>query len=155
MDEDNKTILLNISEEYGYQHWWVLYTKNEFAEACRRWKTMKGLNCLVPVDLIFLGARGQFGEWPPKAVCKSLAAKCKVYCAHVHEADDSHLATVSYTIPETVDGNEDLFELDGVVYTDNQIMQLLDESRTRRNDDFYALYPEYAPQTARAEPKAG
>lgn len=155
MDNNNKTILLNISEEYGYQHWWALYTQEEFDEVRRRWKTMKGLNCLVPVDLIFPGARGQFGEWPPKAVCKGLFSTYEVYGAHVHDSDDSHLETVRYTIPDTVDGNENLFELDGVVYTDAQISQLLDESRKRRSDDFYALYPEYAPQAAGAESQAG
>lgn len=155
MLKNNKTILLNISEEYGYQHWWVLYTEEEFEEVRRRWQTMRGLHCLVPVDLIFPGARGQFGEWPPKPVCPELAKTCTVYNAHVHQHDDSFLATVTYKIPETVNGNEKLFMINGNVYTDAQISQLLDESRKRRSDDFYALYPEYAPQTARPEQQAG
>lgn len=138
--------LLNIVEEYGYQHWWLLCTQAEFDEICRRWQTMKRLNCLVPVDLIFPGARGQFGEWPPEALCTTRAADARVVRAHVHESDDSFLETVNYTIPPATDENDDSFELDGVVYTREQIKKLLDESRERRSADYYALHPEHAPQ---------
>ena len=151
-----KNILVSISEEYGYQHWWAVYTPEQFEDIKRRWQTMKGLNCLVPVDLIFPGARGCFGEWPPEALCpKNVDENYVTVSAHVHQCDDSHLADVAYDIPPNADEDDDSFELDGVVYSYAEINNLRDESRKRRDDEFFTAHPEYAPTAARAEPETG
>lgn len=138
-------VLLDISEEYGYQHWWLLCTEDEFADICRRWQTMKNLSCLVPVDFVFPGARGQFAVWPPEGACKSRAENARVVKAHVHQHDDSWLDGVTYNIPASVDENDDTFELDGIAYTREQIVALLDESRARRTADYFTLHPEDKP----------
>jgi hypothetical protein len=150
-----KKVLVQISEEYGYQHWWALYTIEAFNEIRQRWKTMRGLNCLVPVDLIFPGARGCFGDWPPAAICENVVKDCVIVSAHVHECDDSYLQGVTYNIPPNADENDDSFEIDGRVYSRKEIDALFDESRKRRNDEFFTAHPEYAPTAAGAEPETG
>jgi len=151
-----KNILVRIEEEFGYQYWWALYTPGQFEDIKRRWQTMKGLNCLVPVDLIFPGARGCFGEWPPEALCIMEFANTVEVGAHVHQHDDSYVDNLPYDIPETVNGVDDgSFEIDGVVYSDADIQTLLAESRKRRDDEFFTAHPEYAPTAARAEPETG
>jgi hypothetical protein len=138
-------VLIDIQEEYGYQHWWLLCTEDDFAEVCRRWQTMKNLSCLVPIDLVFPGARGQFNQWPPEAACKSRAENARVVRAHVHQCDDSWLDDITYNIPTSLDESDDSFEIDGVVYTSEQIMSLLNESRAKRTADYFTLHPEDKP----------
>lgn len=138
------TVIVRIDEEYGYQDWWVVYTREQFEEAKRRWQTMKGLSCLVPVDLIFPGARGCFGEWPPKDLCRTVVKDSAEIWGHVHQPDDSHFAGLQYDIPEHCDAGEDWFEIDGKTYSPQDIDRLREESRKRRDDDYFALHPEHA-----------
>jgi len=150
-----QNILVRIVEEYGYQDWWAVYTPEQFENIKRRWQTMKGLNCLVPVDIVFPGARGCYGEWPPKALCPAEAEKCKVVNAHVHQYDDSYLEGVTYEIPPPANEEDDSFEIDGVQYSANTVHKLLADSRKRRDDEFFTTYPEHAAQAARAESETG
>ncbi len=95
-------MILLISEEYGYRHWLAELTDAEYQELIRRWETMRGLNCLVPVKLIVPQAREMSDEedYPQEA------KRC-----HIHECDDSHLEGSSYKIPD-----DEFFWLDGQKY---------------------------------------
>jgi hypothetical protein len=92
-----------IDEEYGYKMWIAEVSDVELSELIRRWKTIRGLNCLVPVTSIFPTAKeiDILEEDIEKDVIK----------AHVHECDDSYFeAAGEYKIPES-----DHFSIDGVV----------------------------------------
>ena len=82
-----KKIRLVIEEEYGYRYWVADLTPDELEEIRARWKTMRGLNCLVPVRVIIPQAREV--SWS-----KNLG---EPNC-HIHEEDDSFLEGVKYKI---------------------------------------------------------
>jgi len=99
-----------IEEEYGYRYWVCRCSDEEAAEIIRRWKTMKGLNCLVAVTMLF-----------PKAIECEFRAWRKVMdlgatAVHMHECEDSQIKGVEHDIPETEDGS---FWLDGKQYDPN------------------------------------
>jgi hypothetical protein len=145
----DKNIIVRIDEEYGFQTWWVVYTPAQFAEVCYKWTTMKNLNCLVPVDLIFPGARGCFGEWPPRAVCPVDFETYERHTAHVHQADDSYFTGAKgFHIP---DDDIEAFEIHNVIYNHAELCRLREISQQERTNDFYRLYPEYAKPAAGAE----
>ena len=115
MSDENNVILL-ITEEYGYQHWLAVLTQTEFDAAVARWKTMKGLHCLVPVPLLFPQAQLATREELTAAEEQAMTYGDKSVWVHVHQADDSHIAGVVYEIPETEN-----FEIDGKVYGEDEI----------------------------------
>ena len=45
-------ITIWIQEEYGHRNWVATLTNQEYRDLIRRWQTMRGLTCTVPVDLI-------------------------------------------------------------------------------------------------------
>jgi hypothetical protein len=127
-------VFLKISEEYGFQSWYAFLTNEEFEEAKRRWQTIKGLNCLVPVQFIFPQAkmydRG-VERWnlrftderfqPEDYEFENIWGQIAIVCAHVHQSDDSYLDCVEYEIPES-----DYFEMDGKIYSDSDITTIRD-----------------------------
>jgi hypothetical protein len=113
---DENNVLLLITEEYGYQHWMAVLSQTEFDAAVARWKTMKGLHCLVPVPLLFPQAKLASREELVAADEEAVLSGDKVVTAHVHQADDSHIAGVVYEIPEAEN-----FEIDGKVYSEDEI----------------------------------
>lgn len=123
MENDTKVILL-ITEEYGYQHWLAVLEPAEFDAAVARWKTMKGLNCLVPVTLLFPQAVLSNREELAAAEEQAAATGDKVVAVHVHEADDSRIAGVDYEIPDAEN-----FEIDGKVYSEDEITAIFEASR--------------------------
>lgn len=129
----SKPVLVSISEEYGYQEWYAVYSQQEFAKIVDRWNSMKGLNCLVPVDFIFPGAKPYFDQIP---VCVSAVDNYEMLGAHVHQSDDSFLDGGN-KVPEA-----EQFEIEGRVYTDEEISKLFQESRARSEQHLKATYPE-------------
>lgn len=83
---------LLIVEEYGYRDWYANLNYNEWLDLKRRWQTIRGLNCGVPVKLII-----------PQAVelddSRIQEVKYDKRC-HIHEHDDSYIEGVDYKIPE-------------------------------------------------------
>lgn len=97
-------ITIKIDEEYGFKSWIAHVTQEEFEEIKKRWKTIKGLHCCVPVNFII-----------PQAVessHKKQYEKGRVLRCHIHQADDSFLDGVDYDIPEAEE-----FQIDGKVFT--------------------------------------
>ena len=115
MSDENNVILL-ITEEYGCQHWLAVLTQTEFDATVARWKTMKGLHCLVPVTLLFPQAKLATREELASADEQAHIYGDKSVSVHVHQADDSHIAGVVYEIPEAEN-----FEIDGKVYSEDEI----------------------------------
>lgn len=96
-------IKLLIEEEYGYRDWYAELTEQEFEELCARWKTLRGLNCLVPVTLII-----------PQAVELDDGRRVNpehTHRCHIHEEDDSYLEGCGYEIPP-----DDYFWMNGRKY---------------------------------------
>lgn len=117
----NRTVVW-IEEEYGYAHWYAIYSRREYAQICDRWMTMKNLNCLVPVRLVFPGAKPYDPASPP--ICNSERLEMDESYAHVHESEDSAFGGCpSYKIPD----NDGDFEINGRVYTDQEIEALRDK----------------------------
>ena len=98
------TIRLYIQEEYGFGHYLAVLTSAEYRELIRRWETMRGLNCQVPVQWIVPQARRL--DWPPPV--GAFDASC-----HIHESEDSYLEGSVYRIPDSEDGR---FWIDGEAY---------------------------------------
>ena len=101
-----------ISEEYGYYHWWARLEPQEFEDLKKRWVTMRGLHCLVPVWLII----PQAVEVEDHAKLMRLLKTKKHLKCHIHECDDSHLEGVAYHIPKDKD-----FWIDGIRFTDHDL----------------------------------
>ena len=47
-----RVVRLYIREEFGFAHWAAILTNDEYRDLLRRWETMRGLNCCVPVVTI-------------------------------------------------------------------------------------------------------
>jgi hypothetical protein len=109
-------IHLHIDEEYGYQEWEAQLTEDEFAECMRKWNTMRNLNCLVPVRLLFPTAL-------PISLEQMVVTKFTHKC-HMHESDDSYLHGTDYVIPDVSGEN---FSLDGKEYTDDELVNMTQE----------------------------
>jgi hypothetical protein len=109
-------IKLAIEEEYGYREWVAYLDKCEYDELIERWKTMKGLHCMVPVTLII-----------PQAVPALDIEDVNIWLlhqqgakrCHIHEYDDSYLEGADYAIPPNdVEGSFwPAFEMDGESFT--------------------------------------
>lgn len=126
----SKTILLLISEEYGYQNWYGLYDENQYKNIVARWNTMKGLNCLVPVDFIIPHAMLYESRYP---VCENSLDQFEIKHAHIHESDDSHLDGANPVPPA------DDFEIEGRVYSREEVCALLDASRKAQDEYFKTI----------------
>jgi hypothetical protein len=98
-------IRIFIREEYGYREWVADLTDDEYRDLLRRWETMRGLSCLVPVSLIISQAREVLEEEYTVEFIKP-CLKC-----HIHESSDSCLEGSSYEIPDDED-----FWMDGKKY---------------------------------------
>ena len=99
-----EVITINIEEEYGYRSWIAHVTPEEFEIIKKRWKTIRGLHCCVPVNLIIPQAIESF---PKKEYMRGKVLHC-----HIHQSDDSFLDEVEYKIPEAEE-----FEIDGRVFS--------------------------------------
>lgn len=97
-----------IEEEYGYRDWVAELSEEELAELRRRWCTMRGLFCSVPVPLIVPQAREASEEDSMNYSREGWLS------AHIHECNDSWLEGVDYEIPEAEPG---VFHMDGRQYT--------------------------------------
>lgn len=120
-------IYLLIDEEYGYRYWEAALTEAEWAETCRRWRTLRNLTCLVPVPLVFPQATEIVEDSDnglPKLV--SAAGRATKRC-HLHDHDDSWLTDCGdYEIPYA---EGEPFRLDGREYSGDELLALL---RTRQ-----------------------
>ncbi|RJQ25034.1 hypothetical protein C4577_06525 [Candidatus Parcubacteria bacterium] len=111
-------INLVIDEEYGYRTWLAKLTEEEYAQLIKRWETMKGLSCLVPVKMII----PQAVEIDDEYVIRMLDDNIPYRRCHIHECDDSHLQGSSYKIPK-----HDKFCMNGVEYEEHQYWPELKE----------------------------
>ncbi len=104
--QPQETIILMIEEEYGYREWVAFLTPVEWEELVQRWKTMRGLYCSVPVNLIIPQAVNISDEICLQ-LCNDITRRC-----HIHQWDDSFLDGVEYDMVD-----DEFFWMDGVVYT--------------------------------------
>jgi hypothetical protein len=121
--------VLFIDEEYGYKHWIADLTDAEWEALQKRWRTIKGMNCLVPVR--FLVPQAKLIEWEDADSpdfgkkfheCRNRAT----VFAHFHEEDDSRLSGCDdYEIPEIPGDYRKGFEIDGRYYTDLELLDML------------------------------
>src|SRR5262245_48737628 len=88
-------IKLLIDEEYGYRTWLAELSQEEYAQLLKRWETIRGMSCLVPVRLVV----PQAVEITDEKVIEMLDAGQTFYRCHMHEEDDSHLEGSIYEIP--------------------------------------------------------
>lgn len=110
----SEVVTLYIDEEYGYQHWRADLTADEYAALLRRWRSMRGLHCLVPVRLIVPQA---VPVWAFADVNVHVTAG-RVRC-HIHEDDDSYLEGADCDIPPPDEFTADrlpVFYMDGKRY---------------------------------------
>jgi len=120
--------VLFIDEEYGYRYWIADLTDAEWQALQQRWRTIKGMNCLVPTR--FLVPQAKLIEWAesdsPEDYSKKFHGhhdRATVF-AHFHEHDDSHLTGCEdYEIP-LADPDRMRFEIDGVAYSHEQLLAL-------------------------------
>ncbi len=84
-------IKLFISEEYGFREWLAKLTYDQYEDLKRRWKTIRGLTCSVPVNLVIPQAKLLDDE-------RKFDIKYDKRC-HMHDYDDSYLEGVDYQIP--------------------------------------------------------
>lgn len=143
----SKSILLLISEEYGYQSWYGIYHEDHYRNIVARWNTMKGLNCLVPVDFIIPGAMLYGSSRYP--VCESTLDQYTIRHAHVHQCDDSYLDNAR-PVPEA-----DNFEIEGRVYSREEVNAMLDESRKAQREYLETISSECPAAATRAESEIG
>lgn len=123
-------ILLNISEEYGYDQWYAVISEDRYQELKNEWQTIKGLNCLVPVRFLIPEAlnfplrpeHAQFSD--PKYIESSGA---QIVDAHIHQWDDSFLQGVDYDIPEGE------FSFKGKTYSEEEVNKIFHEYRDEDN----------------------
>lgn len=120
-------IFLNISEEYGNKKWYAVMTAKEYDELKARWKTMRGLNCLVPVTLIVPQATMRHPYFDTKPMYDW--QKCIQKNAHIHESSDSFLEDVNYRIPKARN-----FWLEGKEYLEADIEKAIDKELRISND---------------------
>lgn len=88
-------IKILIEEECGYRFWLAEITQDEYAKLLARWETMRGLNCLVPVELIVPQAVRISDEEMIEMFDKGES----FYRCHIHEHDDSYIEGSYYKIP--------------------------------------------------------
>ncbi len=108
-------ITLWIVEEYGYRDWIAVLNETECADLLKRWSTIRGLTCLVPVTLIVPQAV-EVEEGHPYYPLNVWEAQRKNWLrAHIHEHDDSHMPGNEHEIPE-----DEHFWMDGRRYEKNE-----------------------------------
>ncbi len=124
-----RKIKLAITEEYGYREWVAYLTKTEYDSLLARWSTLRGLNCLVPVQLVVPKAEitEDFEDINLWALQAQGAKRC-----HFHECDDSHLEGSDYQIPEAEN-----FWMDGKEYTPEEIHQARDKEMEYLHERHY------------------
>jgi hypothetical protein len=120
--------VLFIEEEYGYRHWIADLTDNEWEALQQRWRTIKGMNCLVPVR--FLVPKAKLIEWGDVdgqdfgKKFHECHDRATVF-AHFHESDDSCLSGCEdYEIPEIPGDNRMGFEIDGRYYSHQELFEM-------------------------------
>jgi hypothetical protein len=98
-------VTLYINEEYGCIHWLATLTVEEYRDLIRRWETIRGLSCSIPVQLIVPQAKqvtfDQLDKMTVDATC------------HIHQCDDSYLDGSDHLLSEALDG---AFWMDGQRY---------------------------------------
>lgn len=124
--------VLFIDEEYGYRHWIADLTDEEWQALQQRWRTIKGMNCLVPVRFLVPKAKLiEWGDYDGKDFGKRFH-ECRdraTVFAHFHDEDDSRLSGCDdYEIPSLNDDRMG-FEIDGRRYTHQELTDMLEADR--------------------------
>lgn len=142
------TVLLTISEEYGYRNWYAVLSSELYEQLKKDWQTLKGLNCLVPVQFLIPQARPLWilpytPEHSKYLTLDGLAGEnVRIRSAHIHQADDSHLDYLDFSIPEQED-----FEFRGKAYTEKEVSDLHEfysDQEQRMCDRYAEAYPQLA-----------
>jgi len=126
-------IILNISEEYGFNSWYAILTDERFEELKSEWLTIKGLNCLVPVRFLIPEAVNLplLDEDQKYADEKYLEENgVRIESVHIHQSDDSYLADVSFEIPEQAN-----FEFKGKEYSKEELDIIFQEYKDVDNKE--------------------
>lgn len=111
-----------ISEEYGFRSWYAVLSDESWDRIQQDWKTIKGLNCLVPVPFLIPEAHS-FPILPEHQ--RFVNEDVEVVSAHIHQHDDSGIEGVEHKIPE---GD---FEFKGVAYTEGQVRDIFEEYQAK------------------------
>lgn len=122
-----KNVIL-IDEEYGYQNWILVVDDAGLEELKSRWASMHGINCLVPIPLVFPHAErctvDDWLEWADTEMTPErrgeVEREARVFRAHVHECDDSSFdALPGHKVPPG-----EVFVINGVPYGDDDLYAL-------------------------------
>lgn len=121
---------LIISEEYGCQMWYAILSEMEFEKLSNKWKTIRGLNCLVPVNFIIENAKPlvQYDFFVVKYFDKEIHLVdvenfFEIVDCHIHQWDDSFIGNVEYEIPQ---GN---FEINGKSFSNEEVEAIFHQYR--------------------------
>lgn len=120
-------IVLEISEEYGYDQWYAIVSEERYEELKKEWQTIKGLNCLVPVRFLIPEAlnfplRPEHAQFAEENYFE--LNNIKNVSVHVHDSDDSYFGDLEFEIPD-----QDDFEFKGVRYTDEEVNAIFQKYR--------------------------
>jgi hypothetical protein len=126
-------IILNISEEYGFNSWYAILTDERFEELKSEWRTIKGLNCLVPVRFLIPEAVNlPLLESDQKYADEKYLEEnsIKIESVHVHQSDDSYFADLDFEIPEQAN-----FEFKGKEYSEEELNNIFHEYKDADNKE--------------------
>ena len=131
------TKILHISEEYGFNEWYAILSDERYEELKNQWKTLKGLNCLVPVRFLVPEAK----NFPLRDEHKDYGDleylqknKVQIVGSHIHQSDDSWLEDADYDIPESQN-----FEFKGKTYTEEEVNKIFHQYRDEEDKEFEEL----------------
>ncbi len=113
-------IKLFIVEEYGFRDWYAELTEEEFEKLKTRWRTLRGLTCLVPIPFIIPQAKLLDDE---REKDPTYTHRC-----HIHDYDDSYLQGCDYKIPQ----DDEYFWMEGKKYSRPELYDLNNEQETRK-----------------------
>lgn len=121
--------IILIDEEYGYDQWYAIVSHDEYQEIENNWRSIRGLNCLVPVPFLIPQAQNYplLEEHKKYTLFKTLIEeKVEIICAHIHESDDSYLGGIK-TEPD------EHFWFRGKKYEEQEVNEILQKHREAEN----------------------
>jgi hypothetical protein len=124
---------LLIEEEHGFQYWYAVLTDEEFEVIKKRWTSIQGLNCLVPVTFVVEKAKPiiindtffpiNYNDQIIHLV--DVDHFMQVIHMHMHDTDDSYLEGVDHEIK---DGD---FQMDGVTYFPWEVREIFHKHKEK------------------------
>jgi hypothetical protein len=125
--------LLIIEKEYGCRIYYAWLDKCELDALVRRWRSLDGLYCGVPVPMVVPQARELYLEVPEHM---ALACRRDALTMHMHDWDDSHFSLARDHVigePDYSEPGGPLFWMDDMSYTHQDIDRWWDNYRALRD----------------------